>query len=89
VLLRDVVPIPYGAQYTAPEEIAARLSLQSPVLLIQNDCVLVVGRSVLDALDRLEVLEFSARALLDTLTIGPIAPIGDDDITALQEAFPL
>lgn len=89
VLLRNIAPIPYGAQYTAPEEIAARLSLQSPVLLIQNDCVLVVGRSVLDALDRLEVLEFSARALLDTLTIGPIAPIDDDDIAALERAFPL
>lgn len=89
VLLRDTALIPYGAQYTAPEEIAARLSLQSPVLLIQNDCVLVAGRSVLDALDRLEVLEFSARALLDTLAIGAVAPIADDDITALEEAFPV
>lgn len=89
ILLRNTALIPYGAQYTAPEEIAASLSLQSPVLFIRNDCVLVAGRSTLDALDRLEVLEFSARALLDTLTIGPVAPIGDDDIAALEAAFPV
>lgn len=89
ILLRDVPLIPYGAQYTAPEEIAGRVSLQSPVLLIQNDCVLAAGGSVLDAFDRLEVLEFSARALLDTAAIGPVAPIGPEDISALEKAFPL
>lgn len=89
ILLRDVPLIPYGSQYTAPEEIAERVSLQSPVLLIQNDCVLAAGRSVLDAFDRLEVLEFSARALLDTAAIGPVAPIGPEDILALEKAFPL
>ena len=89
VLLRDVPRIPYGAQYTAPGEIAGRVALQAPVLLIENDCVLAAGRSVLDAFDRLEVLEFSARALLDTASIGPMVPIGPEDIAALEQAFPL
>lgn len=89
ILLRDVPLIPYGTQYTAPAEIANRVSLQTPVLLIQNDCVLTAGRSVLDAFDRLEVLEYSARALLDTAAIGPVVPIAADDIGALEEAFPI
>lgn len=89
ILLREVPLIPYGSQYTVPAEIAATVSLQKPVALIQNDCVLAAGRSLLDAFDRLEVMEFSARALLDTAAIGPVVPIADDDVAALELAFPL
>jgi L-fuculose-phosphate aldolase len=89
IMLRDVPLVPFGAQYTAPEEIAGQVSPRTPVLLIENDCVLVAGSSVLEAFDRLEVLEFSARALLDTAAIGPVAPIGDEDIEALKGAFGL
>lgn len=89
VLLRDVPLVPFGAQYTAPEEIAGQVSSRTPVLLIENDCVLVAGSSVLQAFDRLEVLEFSARALLDTAAIGPVAPIADEDIEVLRKVFGL
>jgi len=88
-LLRDVPLVPFGAQYTAPEEIAGQVSSRTPVLLIENDCVLVAGSSVLQAFDRLEVLEFSARALLDTAAIGPVAPIADEDIEVLRKVFGL
>src|SRR5690606_16219236 len=37
VLLRDVPLVPFGAQYTAPEEIAGQVSSRTPVLLIEND----------------------------------------------------
>jgi L-fuculose-phosphate aldolase len=41
----------------------------------------------MQAFDRLEVAEFSARALLDTLTIGQLVPIGDQEIEALKAKF--
>ncbi|MGD8856795.1 MAG: class II aldolase/adducin family protein, partial [Chloroflexota bacterium] len=76
-------------QYSAPEEIAAAVSPETPVLIIENDSILVVGQHIMQAFDRLEVAEFSARSLIDTATIGPMVPIGGDDIAALERAFKL
>jgi L-fuculose-phosphate aldolase len=87
ILLLDVPKVPHGAQYTAPEDIAALLSAQHPVLLLQNDCVLTTGQHVLQAFDRLEVAEFTARSLIQTLSIGQLVPIGEDEIRALESKF--
>ena len=87
ILLRDVPRIPYGTQYHAPRQIATAVSLQTPVLLIQNDSVLTVGGDILQAFDRLEVAEYSARALIDTATIGPLVPIAGQDIRDLEDTF--
>lgn len=87
LLLRDVPVVPYGAQFERPREIAAALSASAPVLLIRNDCVLTSGASLLQAFDRLEVADFTARSLLDTLTIGALVPIRDDAIEELKTRF--
>jgi L-fuculose-phosphate aldolase len=87
ILLRDIPVVPYGAQFRRPAEIAAALSADIPVLLIRNDAVLTTGTTLMQAFDRLEVAEFSARALLDTLTIGRLVPIGDQEIEALKAKF--
>jgi L-fuculose-phosphate aldolase len=87
ILLRDVPMIPYGAQFKAPQRVAEALCDRSPVLLIQNDAVLTTGRTILQAFDRLEVVEFSARALIDTALLGPHVPIGDVQLADLIEAF--
>lgn len=87
ILLRDIPVVPYGAQFRRPAEIAAALSAETPVILIRNDAVLTTGATLIQAFDRLEVAEFSARALLDTLTIGQLVPIGDQEIEALKAKF--
>lgn len=87
ILLRDVPRVPFGAQYDEPSSVAERVSNRHPVVLIENDCVLTVGGSALEAFDRLEVAEFSAAALLDTAAIGPLVPIDDDQIRALERKF--
>ena len=89
VLLRSIPRIAHGTQYSAPGTIAAAVSMQTPVLLIENDSVLVTGQHILQAFDRLEVAEYSARALIDTAAIGPLVPIGAEDISALESAFAL
>jgi len=89
VLLRDIPMIPYGTQFREPERVAAALSPATPVLLIQNDAVMTTGSTILKAFDRLEVAEFSAKALLDTAMIGRHVPIGDEDIADLKRAFNL
>ena len=57
--------------------------------MIANDCIIVVGGSLLQAFDRLEVAEFSARALIAAKDIGNLVPIGDEELHALEETFQL
>ena len=89
ILLRDIPLIPFKMLYTAPEEVAEIVSPSSPVLLVQNDCVLAAGSDVLNTFDRLEVAEFSAKSLIDTAAIGALVPIGDEAIRELEVAFSL
>ncbi|MEZ5477690.1 MAG: hypothetical protein R3E95_09475 [Thiolinea sp.] len=64
------------------------MSTATPILLIENDSVLVTGKSVLEAFDRLEVAEFSARSIIDATSLGQLTPIGADDIEELKKHFP-
>lgn len=89
ILLRDIPVIPYGTQYTDPDGIAESISTRVPVILIQNDGILTTGASILQAFDRLEVAEFSAKSLIDTANIGDLIPIGPSEIRDLEEAFAL
>ena len=49
---------------------------------------LVAGRTVLDAFDRLEVLEATAAAIICSRALGPISAMGPEVIQELLEAFP-
>ena len=89
ILLRDIPLIPFKTLYTQADVVADMISLSTPVLLVQNDCVLTVGTDILNAFDRLEVAEYSARSLIDTAVIGQLVPIGDAEIHDLEKAFEL
>jgi L-fuculose-phosphate aldolase len=87
VVLREVPLFPYGEQYHAPEKISALLSKNTSVILIQNDTVLTTGSTIHQAFDRLEVVDFSALSLIDTMSVGPLVPIGVEEVKALEEKF--
>jgi L-fuculose-phosphate aldolase len=87
LLLRDVQRVPFGIQFTAPDELAQRVSLERPVALLDNDGVLVCGTGVLDAFDRLEVLESTAETLINGRFVGPTAPMPEAVIDELRAAF--
>ncbi len=89
IMLRDIELVPFKTFYTSPQQIAAAVSLHKPVLLAQNDSVLTVGEDVMQAFDRLEVAEFSARSLIDTAVIGQMVPIGAEEIRDLEVAYSL
>ena len=89
VLLRDVPVVPFRTLYMEPQTIAETVSLDRPVIMVQNDCVLTVGSDILNAFDRLEVAEFSARSLIDTAVLGQMVPIGAAEIHDLELAFGL
>lgn len=87
LLLRDPQRLPYGLQFSNPAEVARRVSLDRPVALLENDGVLVCGTSVLDAFDRLEVLESTAETLINGRLIGATVPMSDNVIAELAAAF--
>ena len=87
LFLRDVGVVPFGLQYEDGERIAALVSPERPVALIENDGVLVLGTSVLDAFDRLEVLESTAEAVINSRAIGQLHRMSDATIDELIDAF--
>lgn len=89
LFLRDAARVPYGIQYQGDHQIADFVSSRSPAAILENDGVLVIGSSILDAFDRLEVLESTAEALLNSRALGPIVPMSDAVIDELRAAFQL
>lgn len=87
LLARDVQRIPYGLQFTDCDAVAARVSLEQPIALLSNDGLLVCGRDVLDAFDRLEVVESTAETIINGRFVGPTRPMPDRVIEELSEAF--
>ena len=87
IFLRDVNRVPYGVQYDVTGGIADFVSMISPAAILENDGVLVTGSTVLDAFDRLEVLESTAEAVINSRVIGDVAPMPDAVIEELKAAF--
>jgi L-fuculose-phosphate aldolase len=84
VFLRDVGRVPYGVHYRDNGAVADFVSEASPVAMLENDGALVTGSSVLDAFDRLEVLESTSEALINAGALGPVAPMSDEVINELR-----
>jgi L-fuculose-phosphate aldolase len=89
VFLRDVERVPYGVQYLEDGSIADYLSQTSPAAILANDGVVVTGTSILDSFDRLEVLESTAEAVINSRAIGEVSAMGESVINELKDAFQL
>ena len=63
---------------------AESFSPSSPIIIIENDCLIVTGDSLLNAFDRLEVAEYSAKALLSANELGELVAISDKEIEVLK-----
>jgi L-fuculose-phosphate aldolase len=87
IFLRDVAVLPFSSIYEDPESTAAALSLAAPIALVRNDCALVLGQNILDAFDRLEVLESTAEAVINSSVLGEVKPMNDAVIDELVKVF--
>ena len=87
IMLRDVKKIPFGSSFMQPDMVADIFDAMTPILLVDNDCVIVTGSSLINAFDKLEVLEYSAKAVVASKSIGAIVPITDAEVADLREAF--
>jgi L-fuculose-phosphate aldolase len=87
IFLRDVNRIAYGVQFRNSAALSEQVSSERPIALLENDGVLVCGTSVLDAFDRLEVLESTAEAIINSRILGDVSPMSDAVIAELEQAF--
>ena len=88
LVLFDAPKLPFLRLVEDAAEIAKHVSLKpTPVLLITNEGVLVVGRNLLEAFDRLEVLEATAEALLLAQPVGPLVPMPASALDELRRVF--
>ncbi len=87
IFLRDVGTIPFESVYGDPAAFAGLTCMDFPVSLLENDGVMVLGSSLLDAFDRLEVLESTAEALINSRPLGPVRPMSPEVIDELVRTF--
>ena len=72
-----------------PAMVADLFIQKCPIVLVENDCIIVTGSSLLNAFDRLEVAEFSAKALIASKSLGEVISINDRQVAEIEKAFHL
>ena len=89
IILREIQKVPFRMLYLEPDKLAKMFSEKTPVLICENNQILVVGDSLLNAFDRLEVTEATARSILDARNLGELVHISDEEVGEINKAFNL
>jgi L-fuculose-phosphate aldolase len=89
ILLRKVPKLPFGSSFMQPRMVADIFQKDTPVAIMENDCIIVTGSSLLNAFDRLEVAEYSAKAIIASRMLGSMVAINDSQVRDIDEAFKL
>jgi L-fuculose-phosphate aldolase len=89
IMLRNVARLPFGATFLEPATTAAVFRRDTPLALVQNDCVVVTGNSLIQAFDRLEVAEYSAKAIIACRSLGAQVMIDAAQVAEIEQAFRL
>lgn len=88
VMLRRLPRHPYGINYLEPQKTADLFAADTPAILLENDGIIVTGQSLIQAYDRFEVAEFTARAQLSVPAGMAACPLDADRIGELDRFFP-
>ncbi|CAI6048041.1 class II aldolase/adducin family protein [Cohnella sp. JJ-181] len=89
ILLRGMPKLPFESVYASVEQTAARFTPDVPLALVDNNCVIATGSSLLNAFDRLEVAEYSAKSIVEAANLGEIVHMDDASIRDIETAFRL
>ncbi len=90
ICLKNVSRFTTEEFYTNPDAVADALTMKDPIAIIENECAIVCGSSLLNTYDRMEVMEYGAESICDTASIGfPIVRISDEEIHDIEVAFNL
>ena len=90
IMLNNVRKFPFGSTFMQTDLLSDEISLKNPVCIIENDCVIVGGTSLINAFDRLEVMEYSAKSVIDTTALHkPVVKISPEEVKDIEVAFNL
>ena len=89
VFVGEVALLPFETSFNDFDRLKETFSLKSPAAVLENNGVMVVGGDILSAFDKLEVLECSAEAIIDSQPIGGHVAMSQEIIDELCEAFNL
>lgn len=83
MVMQDVVSLPQAQYAGKPEEIAEVFDGRTSVAVLEGG-VIVTAPSLLKAYDRLEVAEYSARAILESSQLGNIVEITEKQVDEIR-----
>lgn len=89
IMMRDIPRISEQVLLAGPEKIAQAFNESTPVVMVENDCLIVAGQSMLNAFDRLEVTEYSAMSIIMSKSLGAIVPIDEKGLEEIRKGFHL
>jgi L-fuculose-phosphate aldolase len=89
VFVGNVSVLDFETSFNDFDKLTETFSLKPPAAVLANNGVMVVGETVLSAFDKLEVLECSAEAIINSQPIGGCVPMSQGIIDELCEAFNL
>lgn len=84
MVMQDVVSLPQVQYAGKPDEIAAVFDGRTSVAVLEGGGVIVTAPSLLKAYDRLEVAEYSARAILESSQLGNIVEITEKQVDEIR-----
>ncbi len=87
--LKKLTMAPYGINYTEPKKVVSMLSAESPAVLLENDGIITTGHNLMQAFDRFEVAEFSARTQLSVPQLSDLQPLSKEQMAELDRYFNL
>lgn len=84
MVMQDVVSLPQVQYAGKPDEIAAVFDGRTSVAVLEGGGVIVTAPSLLKTYDRLEVAEYSARAILESSQLGNIVEITEKQVDEIR-----
>ena len=84
IMLKNAVQLKCG---TTAEEIAKAMATTKPLAIINNECVVTIGKNYVKAFDRMEVTDYSARSIIEACNIAQITPINDEQSAEIDRTF--
>ena len=84
IMLKNAVQLECGV---TAENIAGNMGVTKPLAIINNECVITIGKNLTKAFDRLEVTDYSARSIISACNIAQITPINDEQSAEIDRTF--
>ncbi len=89
VVMRDIPRFTGTAKLADPRALAELFDESTPIVLMENDGILVTGQNMPEAFDRLEVTENSAMSMIMARSLGKMFPIDEKGLAEIRAGFHL